>query len=289
MGGGKPEEIKAAVALLDQAAEAAPDPVIGDAARLKSAFALLDTAPYKDVEARLTPLMKDGRPYRVQAREALAFAKLMAGNAAGARDDFTVIEQLRWTPPEAPAPAGQRRQGADRFPDRPRPVPGRRGRGPAAADAAAAPAGALAPQPAAATARSPRTPMTPRLKSLLAVLLIAALGASGCSTMSKLNPFHKQGRTEGGRQRRRTDIHRRRRPKAGSGRGAEGRGLRPPAAGRHGRLAAARRHRRAVDGERRRRARTSRSPGARASAWVAPRAARTSPRRRWPPMAARSS
>ncbi len=79
----KPTE---AVALFDQAAAAAPDDVIGDAARLKSAFAVLDTAPFRDVEARLTPLMQDGRPYRVQAREALAFAKLMAGNAAGARE-----------------------------------------------------------------------------------------------------------------------------------------------------------------------------------------------------------
>ena len=36
----KPAE---AVKLFDQAAEAAPDPMIGDAARLKSAFAILDT------------------------------------------------------------------------------------------------------------------------------------------------------------------------------------------------------------------------------------------------------
>jgi hypothetical protein len=35
--------------------------------------------------------MEDGRPYRLQAREALAFAKLMAGNTAGARGDFVVL------------------------------------------------------------------------------------------------------------------------------------------------------------------------------------------------------
>jgi hypothetical protein len=80
-----------AVKLFDQAADAAPDNIIGDAARLKSAFALLDTKPYSEVEARLKPLMEDGRPYRVQAREALGFAKLMAGNTAGARGDFTII------------------------------------------------------------------------------------------------------------------------------------------------------------------------------------------------------
>ena len=82
-----------AVKLLDEAATAAPDPLIGDAARLKSAFALLDTAPLKDLEGRLKPLMEEGRPYRVQAREALAFAKLNAGDLAGARGDFVLISQ----------------------------------------------------------------------------------------------------------------------------------------------------------------------------------------------------
>lgn len=82
-----------AAKLLDQAAESAPDPVIGDAARLKSAFALLDTASLKDLEGRLKPLMEDGRPYRIQAREALAFAKLKSGDTAGARGDFVLISQ----------------------------------------------------------------------------------------------------------------------------------------------------------------------------------------------------
>ena len=80
-----------AVKLFDEAAEAAPDAVIGDAARLKSALALLDTATFKDLETRLTPLTEEGRPYRMQAREALAFARLMAGDYAGARGDFLVI------------------------------------------------------------------------------------------------------------------------------------------------------------------------------------------------------
>ena len=96
------------VALFDQAAAAAPDDVLGDAARLKSAFAVLDTASFKDVEARLTPLMQDKRPYRVQAREALAFAKLMAGNTAGARTDFVVIAQSL----DAPEGARQRANAA---------------------------------------------------------------------------------------------------------------------------------------------------------------------------------
>ena len=97
-----------AVALFDQAAAAAPDNIVGDAARLKSAFALLDTASFKDMETRLTPLMQDGHPYRVQAREALAFSKIMAGNTTGARSDFVIISQSL----DAPDGARQRATAA---------------------------------------------------------------------------------------------------------------------------------------------------------------------------------
>jgi hypothetical protein len=106
--GGKPEDVKAAVALFDQAASSAPDDILGDAARLKSAFAVLDTAPFAEVEGRLGPLMKDGHPYRVQAREALAFAKLMKGDTAGAKNDFVVISQSL----DAPDGARQRAKAA---------------------------------------------------------------------------------------------------------------------------------------------------------------------------------
>lgn len=98
----KPAE---AVRLYDEAAKAASDPVIGDAARLKSAFAALDTAPLKDLEGRLKPLMEEGRPYRVQAREALAFARLNAGDMAGARGDFVILSQSLDAPPGAQARA----------------------------------------------------------------------------------------------------------------------------------------------------------------------------------------
>ena len=82
---------KEAVAYFDEAAKAAPDAILGDLARLKSAFALMDTASYKDIEARLTPLAGEKSPYRVYAKEALAFAKLQAGDVAGARGDFVVL------------------------------------------------------------------------------------------------------------------------------------------------------------------------------------------------------
>jgi hypothetical protein len=83
-----------AVALFDRAAAAAPNDVIGDAARLKSALALLDTAAYGDIEARLKPLMAPQHPYGAQAREALAMAKLNAGRISDARSDFVVLSLL---------------------------------------------------------------------------------------------------------------------------------------------------------------------------------------------------
>jgi hypothetical protein len=84
-------KVQPGVKLLDEAAEAAPDELLGDAARLKSALALLDTAPYPELESRLTPLTEKDRPYRHQAREALGFAKLLKGDQAGARSDFIVV------------------------------------------------------------------------------------------------------------------------------------------------------------------------------------------------------
>lgn len=97
-----------AVGLFDKAAEAAPNPIIGDVARLKSAFALLDSRPYEEVQARLTPLMAEGRPYRSEAREALAFAKLQAGDTAGAKAEFQIITRLL----DAAQPARDRAEAA---------------------------------------------------------------------------------------------------------------------------------------------------------------------------------
>lgn len=80
-----------AVKLFDEAGKDAPDPVIGDMARLKSALALMDTAPYAAMEERLKPLTDAKRPYRAEAYEALAMAKLQAGRTQEARGDFVVI------------------------------------------------------------------------------------------------------------------------------------------------------------------------------------------------------
>jgi hypothetical protein len=91
-------DAKGAAALFDQAADLGADPIISDAARLKSAFALLDTAPYADMERKLTPLAADGRPYRILAKEGLAFAKVTANNMSGARSDFVALSLLTDTP-----------------------------------------------------------------------------------------------------------------------------------------------------------------------------------------------
>ena len=101
-------DAKGAAALFDQAADLGADPVITDAARLKSAFALLDTAPYAEMESKLTPLAKDGRPYRILAKEGLAFAKVVANNFTGARSDFVSLTLLTDTPQDV-------RERADRM------------------------------------------------------------------------------------------------------------------------------------------------------------------------------
>jgi hypothetical protein len=83
-----------AVALFDEAAKAAPDPALADAASLKAALALIDTAPYAQLETRLKPLSDAKRPYAPLAREALAVAKLLAGKASEARSDFLVLSLM---------------------------------------------------------------------------------------------------------------------------------------------------------------------------------------------------
>jgi hypothetical protein len=80
-----------AVALYDAAAKAAPNPILGDQARLKAALALLDTAPYAQEETRLKELIGAKKPYDLQAREALAFAKMAAGKTAEAKADFSAL------------------------------------------------------------------------------------------------------------------------------------------------------------------------------------------------------
>jgi hypothetical protein len=95
-----------AAALFDKAAAASKSPLVSDIATLKWAYALIDSAPLAQVEAKLTPLTAAGRPYRVQAREALAIARLAAGKTAAAKADLVAISLL----PDTPDSARQRAQ-----------------------------------------------------------------------------------------------------------------------------------------------------------------------------------
>ncbi len=88
-----------AVALFDQAAQVAPDPLLKDLAALRSVYLLLDTAPLAELERRLTPMAAAGRPYRLQAQEAMAMARLLAGQTERARAEFQVIT-LNLTAPQ---------------------------------------------------------------------------------------------------------------------------------------------------------------------------------------------
>ncbi len=80
-----------AVALFDGAAKAAPNTLLRDFARLRAAQVLLDTTPYPQLQTRVTPLIGDGKPFDLDAREILAMAKLLAGQTAAAKNDFTAL------------------------------------------------------------------------------------------------------------------------------------------------------------------------------------------------------
>ncbi len=80
-----------AAGFYDAAAKAAPNAIFRDLERLRAAQTLLDTAPYAQTEARLTGLIGDKKPFDLEAREALAMAKLLAGKTREARGDFNAL------------------------------------------------------------------------------------------------------------------------------------------------------------------------------------------------------
>ena len=80
-----------AAALFDKASAATKNPMIADIASLKSAYALMDTATLSQMSDKLTPLTAPERPYHAQAREALAMAKLAAGQPKEAKADLVAL------------------------------------------------------------------------------------------------------------------------------------------------------------------------------------------------------
>ncbi|MEG0819618.1 MAG: hypothetical protein RSG56_09250, partial [Brevundimonas sp.] len=81
-----------AVKLFDEAAKAAGDPIIADAAALKAVFLIMDTAPLADIQKRLEPLANDKRPLHAFAQEAQAMALLQHGKTAEARQIFVQLQ-----------------------------------------------------------------------------------------------------------------------------------------------------------------------------------------------------
>ena len=79
------KKIPQAIALFDEAAKTASDPILKDTAAYKAALLVMDTGSLDDVTKRLTPLIAEGRPMRPFAQEALALAQLQHGKAADAR------------------------------------------------------------------------------------------------------------------------------------------------------------------------------------------------------------
>jgi hypothetical protein len=80
-----------AIIKLDEAAKASNSPLISDGAAIKAALLAMDTATLADTQKRLTPLMKEGRPFAAMAKETLAMAKLQSGDVKGARSDLQVL------------------------------------------------------------------------------------------------------------------------------------------------------------------------------------------------------
>jgi hypothetical protein len=87
-----------AIGLFDEAAKASGDPLLHDAAVLKAAWLAMDTETLAQIEARLAPLVKDGRPFSAFALEAQAMARLQHGQVAPAREAFVLLKNGLDTP-----------------------------------------------------------------------------------------------------------------------------------------------------------------------------------------------
>ena len=86
-------EAAQAVELLDQAVKADRDPILADMAALKAVWILMDEgATLEQIEDRLEPLVRDGRPQRVMALETQAMVRLQHGKTAEARQAFVQLQ-----------------------------------------------------------------------------------------------------------------------------------------------------------------------------------------------------
>ena len=81
-----------AIALLDEAAKASGDPLLSDTAGYKAALLAMESETLEQIQARLEPLAKDGRPLSAFAAEALAMARLQHGQIAPAREALVLLK-----------------------------------------------------------------------------------------------------------------------------------------------------------------------------------------------------
>lgn len=88
-----------AIAHLDEAARASRDPLLSDTAALKAAYLAMDSESLEQIEARLEPLVKEGRPFSAFALEARAMAWLQHGKVAEAREALILLKNGLDTPP----------------------------------------------------------------------------------------------------------------------------------------------------------------------------------------------
>ncbi len=91
-------DAKTALKDFDDAAKASSEPMLHDLAAYKAALLAMDSESFAEVQKRLEPLTKEGRPNAALAREALALAKLQSGDAKGARSDLNVLSLTLGTP-----------------------------------------------------------------------------------------------------------------------------------------------------------------------------------------------
>ena len=80
-----------AVGLFDAAGKAAPKGILADLAELRAAQTMMDSAPFPQIETKLTPLIGPKKPFNLEARELLAMARLQSGQFQAARGDFNAI------------------------------------------------------------------------------------------------------------------------------------------------------------------------------------------------------
>ena len=81
-----------AIALFDQAAKADGDPILHDTAVYKAALLMMDNgATLEELEAKIEPLTKEGRPMVPFAQEALGMARLQFNKPAEAREVFVLL------------------------------------------------------------------------------------------------------------------------------------------------------------------------------------------------------